>query len=171
MSIKKCIQYITELKCLVCILYYPPLVLLTFCFLFIQISIWSLIHLIDFEVLFLFVSKCTFGWRESMVFDLRKFLTSVCSLSKIAFVCWINNILPLRDPSCIPSKNCFVLNAIPFGERSIIVYLIFSSSLHLCPFASSSNYSSKSLISCDLENKLKSLQTPTLGVIVKSIIF
>ena len=105
MSIEKYIQYITELKRVVCILYYsPPVLLVLFCFLSIQISIWSLIRLIDFVLIFVFASKCTFGWRESMAFELRKFLTSVCSLSKITFVCCINNILLLLDFFSIPPK-------------------------------------------------------------------
>ena len=66
-----------------------------------------------------------------MAFDLRKFYTSVCNLSKIAFVCCINNIPSLRDSSCIPSKCCFVFNAIPSDVGLVNVPLISSSSISL----------------------------------------
>ena len=148
MFIKKYIQYISDLKRLVCILYYSSLVLFDFfCFLSIQIFIWSLIRLIDFEMISVLASKYTFGWRESMTFDLHKFLTSVCSLPKIVFVYYINNIPPLKYSSCIPPKSCFVLNATPSNVGLADVCSISSSSVslffsfpYLYPPSSSSNF-------------------------------
>ena len=71
-----------------------------------------------------------------MTFDLRKFLTSVCNFFKIAFVCCINNISPLRDSFCIPSKSFFVFNATPFGIGHVNVSLIPSSLVSLSFFSS-----------------------------------
>ena len=73
-----------------------------------------------------------YTWMEDpMAFYLRKFLTSVCCLSKIAFVCCINNISPLKDSSCIPSKSCFVFNATPSSVGHADIPSISSSSVSL----------------------------------------
>ena len=111
--------------------------------------------------------KMYIAWNESIAFDLHKIFTSIYSLSKIAFICCINNIPPLKDSSCIPFKSCFVLNATPSGVGYIYVYLIFSLSISLffpstytCPPASSSNSSSKLLILCGFEYKYKASKSP-----------